>query len=72
MSIRATQRFYNKCVTWGIDLSGFEPNNYRFDLPKPKGTFKRRANQIKDIYNHKFNSLHNYPNIDIIIFEPKN
>lgn len=39
-------------------------------------TFKERANEIKQQYNHKFANLHedslkNHPNIEKLIFEPK-
>lgn len=41
-----------------------------------KSTFKDKASEIKEKYNHKFanlqdDNLQNYPNIQNLIFEPK-
>jgi hypothetical protein len=56
MSIRAKQRFYNHATKLGIDLANLEIENLDFSLPaKPKSSFKKRANEIKEMYNHRFN-----------------
>jgi hypothetical protein len=55
MSIRAKQKFYNKAVALGIDMSNV---NYDLvDLSQPikhKSSFKKRASEIKELYNYKF------------------
>jgi len=74
MSIRQKQLFYKKAVSLGIDLSNLDVD--RLDLSQPKkhkSSFKKRANEIKDKFNHVFNFPHrdgfeDYPNIDSVKF----
>lgn len=73
--IRAKIKFYNWAVKTGIDLKNFEPERLDFELAKQKSTFKNRAAEIKDRFNHVFktqNPIEGYPNIENLIFEPKN
>jgi hypothetical protein len=55
MSIRAKQKFYNKAKSLGIDMANV---NYDLvDLSQPqkhKSSFKKRASEIKEMYNYKF------------------
>jgi hypothetical protein len=55
MSIRAKQKFYNKAVALGIDMANV---NYDLvDLSQPnkhKSSFKKRASEIKELYNYRF------------------
>lgn len=53
--IRQKQRFYNVAVGWGVDLKNFDPDRINFESAKPKSTFKSRAQQIKQMFNHEFN-----------------
>jgi hypothetical protein len=55
MSIRAKQKFYNKAKSLGIDMSNV--NYDLIDLSQPqkhKSSFKKRASEIKEMYNYKF------------------
>ena len=55
MSIRAKQKFYNKAKSLGIDMANV---NYDLvDLSQPqkhKSSFKKRASEIKQMYNYRF------------------
>jgi hypothetical protein len=55
MSIRAKQKFYNKAKSLGIDMANV---NYDLvDLSQPnkhKSSFKKRAAEIKEMYNYRF------------------
>jgi hypothetical protein len=55
MSIRAKQKFYNKAKSLGIDMANV---NYDLvDLSQPqkhKSSFKKRASEIKEMYNYRF------------------
>jgi len=77
MSIRAKQKFYNYAVSKGVDLANLDVD--RIDVSQPltkkrKSTFKSRASQIKDKFNHRFNFAHrdgfvDFPDYDKITFE---
>jgi hypothetical protein len=55
MSIRAKQRFYNQAVALGIDLSNLDVERLDFSAPaKHKSSFKKRAKEIKELFNYKF------------------
>jgi hypothetical protein len=55
MSIRAKQKFYNQAVTLGIDLKDLDVERLDFSGPvKHKSSFKKRAKEIKELYNYKF------------------
>jgi hypothetical protein len=55
MSIRAKQRFYNQAVSLGIDLSNLEVDKLDFSAPvKHKSSFKKRAKEVKELFNYKF------------------
>jgi hypothetical protein len=55
MSIRAKQRFYNQAVSLGIDLSNLDVERLDFSAPvRHKSSFKKRASEIKELYNYKF------------------
>ena len=55
MSIRAKQKFYNQAVTLGIDLKDLDVDRLDFSAPlKHKSSFKKRASEIKEMYNYKF------------------
>lgn len=73
-TIREKRRFYNFCVKIGIDVASFEVANLQIHEipPRPKSTFKQRASEIKQRFNHVFktqNPIENYPNIESIKFE---
>ena len=53
--IKHIGKVYNWMAKQGIDLKDFEPSNYQIE-PKPKqiSSFKKRAEQVKDSFNHKF------------------
>lgn len=55
MSIKAKQKFYNQAVTLGIDLKDLDVERLDFSAPvKHKSSFKKRAKEIKELYNYKF------------------
>lgn len=55
MSIRAKQKFYNQAVMLGIDLKDLDVDRLDFSAPiKHKSSFKKRASEIKELYNYKF------------------
>jgi hypothetical protein len=55
MSIRAKQKFYNHAVTLGIDLKDLDVERLDFSNPvKHKSSFKKRAAEIKEMYNYRF------------------
>ena len=55
MSIRAKQKFYNQAVMLGIDLKDLDVERLDFSAPmKHKSSFKKRASEIKELYNYKF------------------
>jgi hypothetical protein len=55
MSIRAKQKFYNQAVTLGIDLKDLDVERLDFSNPvKHKSSFKKRAAEIKEMYNYRF------------------
>jgi len=69
MSIRKKQQFYKVAVSLGIDLSNLDVAKLDFNTPaKPKSSFKRRANEIKEKYNHSFLFPFRYPNIESVEF----
>ena len=54
MSIRAKQKFYNQAVILGIDLKDLDVEKLDFSAPlKHKSSFKKRASQIKEMYNYR-------------------
>ena len=74
--IRAKQRFYNWAVKHGLDLKNFEPERIEFEGVNHTGTFKSRAEQIKEKFNHVFkfreqDFIKDYPNIEILQFVKK-
>jgi hypothetical protein len=55
MSIRAKQKFYNQAVNLGIDLKDLDIDKLDFSAPvRHKSSFKKRAKEIKELYNYKF------------------
>lgn len=55
MSIRAKQKFYNQAVKFGIDLKDLDVERLDFSAPvKHKSSFKKRANEVKELYNYRF------------------
>lgn len=77
MSIRAKQKYYNWCVNNGLKVVDFDLERMDFTYPKKnKSSFKKRADFIKNKYNHIFlkkeNILEHYPNIESITFEKLN
>jgi hypothetical protein len=57
MSIRAKQKFYNKAKSLGIDMANVNYDLVDLSQPKKhKSSFKKRASEIKEIYNYKFPS----------------
>jgi hypothetical protein len=57
MSIRAKQKFYNQAVTLGIDLKDLDVERLDFSGPvKHKSSFKKRAKEVKEMYNYRFPS----------------
>jgi hypothetical protein len=58
-NIKAKIKFYLWLVSIGADLKNFDPNNLEIDeiAPKQKSSFKKRSQQIKEMYNYKFEQL---------------
>jgi hypothetical protein len=55
MSIRAKQKFYNKAKSLGIDMANVNYDLVDLSSPvKHKSSFKKRAAEIKEMYNYKF------------------
>ena len=53
--IKHIGKVYNWMVVKGIDLKDFEPSNYQIEpKAKQRSSFKKRAEQVKDSFNHKF------------------
>lgn len=77
MSIRAKQRYYNWCVEHGFNVVHFDLERMNFDLPKKhKSSFKKRAAEVKEKFNHTFkfreqDFLNGYPNIENVQFVKK-
>jgi len=53
-SIKNQLRFYKWAKQLGCDLTSYEPENINFFQPITVGSFKERANEIKNKYNHSF------------------
>ena len=78
-SINAKIKFYYWLVSIVCDLKDFDPSNLQIHEipPKQKSSFKKRASEIKNKYNHVFatkredNFLKEYPNIESITFNRK-
>lgn len=75
--IRKKVKFYNWAVKQGLDLKNFEPENLNFDPPiKPKSSFKKRSQFIKETYNYVFrmreqNFIGTFLNIETLTFVKK-
>ena len=77
-NIRSKIKFYLWLVSIGADVKNFNPDNVEIhELPiKQKSSFKKRAAEIKEKYNHVFkfreqNIFKDYPNIENITFNRK-
>jgi len=74
--IKAKKKFYKFCVKSGIDLARFDTEKINFEGKTLIRSFKHKADEVKEKYNHKFANLReenteSYPNIENLIFEPK-
>ncbi len=70
MSIRAKQKFYNQAVTLGIDLKDLDVERLDFSNPvKHKSSFKKRASEIKEMYNYKFPTYVEPRSFDFVLFD---
>jgi len=57
MSIRAKQKFYNKAKSLGIDMANVNYDLVDLSSPvKHKSSFKKRAKEVKEMYNYRFPS----------------
>ena len=75
--IQEVTRTYNWLQNKGLDLSRFKIENIIIDETVPTPSFKSRAEQIKNEYNHRFNIkrdidagiLSLYERVNRLIFE---
>ena len=75
--IKAKKKFYKFCVKSGIDLANFDPERINFEGTFLIHCFKINPAETKTKYNHIFKHVKNKkvelnPNINNLIFEPKN
>ena len=77
-NIRSKIKFYLWLVSIGADVKNFNPDNIEIhEIPcKQKSSFKKRAAEIKEKYNHFFkfreqDIFKDYPNIESITFNRK-
>jgi len=73
--IRRKQKFYKWCVKNGLDVSNIEVERINFEGNKPKSSFKQRAKEVKETFNHIFkfreqDFLNDFPNVDSVEFIP--
>ena len=56
-NIKAKLKFYLWLVSNGCDVKNFDPANLQIHEipPRQKSSFKKRAGEIKQKYNHVFN-----------------
>lgn len=56
-NIKAKLKFYLWLVSNGCDVKNFDPANLQIHEipPRQKSSFKKRADEIKQKYNHVFN-----------------
>lgn len=76
-NIKAKIKFYNWAKKIGVDLKNFDPENINFEGQDLIPSFKKRKEEVKQQFNHKFANLRQEkPIINIgnkeLIFERKN
>lgn len=77
-NIKAKIKFYLWLVSIGTDLKNFDPGNLQIHEipPRQKSSFKKRAAEIKQKYNHVFKMreqdlFKDYLSIENLIFNRK-
>ena len=55
IEIKQKIKFYNWGVKKGINMANLEVEKLNFAIPEEVSSFKNRASEIKNKFNHKFN-----------------